>query len=1342
MPASQIPIVERLFSEQTLPGEAPRSSAPLHEFFGIPAIVVLGDPGAGKTTSFQQAAEIESNSLYVTVRDFISLRNPERYQGRTLYLDALDEMRSRSLDGRSIFDEMRGRLGELGCPRFRLSCRAADWYGSSDSTSLGVVSPDQKIVVLNLDPLSDSDIKLIISSQGFDPEDFIREASQHEIYELLKNPQTLIMIMDVVRAGSWPETRAELFKQTCEILSQEHNEEHRRSCAQGLGTSDLLMAAGRLCAVVLCSGTEGTALEEGEGNADFIPLRLIGGNSEVLDQAARRRLFRSVGSEKVVPVHRTIAEYLAALYICDCVYNGLPLKRVLALITGHDGGTLSDLRGLFAWLTCICQLHAETLIHIDPLGIILYGDASLLSLSSKRLMIERLVHLSNENPWFRSESWASRPFGALGVSEMEPVFREILEDPSQHPVALSCVLDSICYGQPMPALGDILMRIVRDTLHREFLREDALEAYMNACPDHIEKLRMLLDDVHADRVQDKHCELRALLLSRLYPSVIGPDGVVDFIIEEPESFIGKYSKWIIEELLNVTDPADIPTLIDNISERNISIDPLHRFSWSRFIGRLLQTGLNQYGETISTDRLFRWLGISFDQHGTDYLDEDHKKGIREWLEVHPDKIRALFQFWVSETPADELLRKLYRFRHRLLGVDWPEGFAQWLLDQAVAQPDDRVAFFLFTEGVHLRTYSNRPDAPTIEELYCFVERNSRFQSLLQSELYWEIPEWRWENARRQERHKREQETNRVERVRQIMENVNEVRSGTELGILIMMVRAYLGHYSYVDNNLSPFERMAYITNNECAEIAKQGFVSALLHPEILSSAVISETHAQSQRYPVIGYIVLTGMDILFERSMSEIFRLPENTIRSALTFHYAIDSDKQRDWVNSLIESRLEFVAEVLEDFWRIYLSMDCEYIPGLYLLKYSDYMYEITRRVSIRLLRDFPASRISHLENLLYSALKYANTEDLLILCREILSNSAVKGMPRVLWYATAFTLSLEEFYQKIRRFIHRSKQKARLLLSFLYTSWQERVRSPGMELQLSALYMLVSICGSVRHDGDRNTSETNDDAQLFDDYSQTMRYMINKIAADASPEACDILERLRNQRNLDVWHDALSHASALQARRRREAAFRYPTVNQVVTTLSGGLPANPADLQALIIDHLQTIREDIRYGSTDGYKAFWNVNPYSNPVSPKPEDYCRDRLLERLRERLSPLGLDAEPEGHYAQDRRSDIKVLCRGFLNFPIEIKRHYHAELWKAPAQQLRDLYARDPGAGGRGVYLVFWFGESRGRSLPKPPAGINKPLGPENLEEALRMTLPHKDRALIEVIVLDCSPSTA
>ena len=129
--------------------------------------------------------------------------------------------------------------------------------------------------------------------------------------------------------------------------------------------------------------------------------------------------------------------------------------------------------------------------------------------------------------------------------------------------------------------------------------------------------------------------------------------------------------------------------------------------------------------------------------------------------------------------------------------------------------------------------------------------------------------------------------------------------------------------------------------------------------------------------------------------------------------------------------------------------------------------------------------------------------------------------------------------------------------------------------------------------------------------------------------------------------------------------------------------------------------------------------------------EDHCRDRLLSDLRSRAEPLGIDAEPEGRYADEKRSDIRVSYGGF-NVPVEIKKSDHRNLWSAIRIQLIKKYARDPGADGHGIYVVFWFGKKH----CQPPESGPRPSNAAELEERLRDALSPEEARKIRICAID------
>ena len=126
-------------------------------------------------------------------------------------------------------------------------------------------------------------------------------------------------------------------------------------------------------------------------------------------------------------------------------------------------------------------------------------------------------------------------------------------------------------------------------------------------------------------------------------------------------------------------------------------------------------------------------------------------------------------------------------------------------------------------------------------------------------------------------------------------------------------------------------------------------------------------------------------------------------------------------------------------------------------------------------------------------------------------------------------------------------------------------------------------------------------------------------------------------------------------------------------------------------------------------------------------------------MKQRL-PEDVDASPEGHYANDKRADIRVFCSGF-QVPVEVKKDVHPKLWSALREQLIAQYVRDIDTDGYGIYLVLWFGQfgEPGRArIPPPPTG-DLPRSPGELQERLEAMLARDEKRKISVCVMDVSP---
>ena len=118
-------------------------------------------------------------------------------------------------------------LIQLGRPRFRISCREADWLGENDLQKAGRLPPRiQRSPPCGWIPLTLTDVENILrESLGVsDPKAFVEQAHEQGVDGLLFNPKGLELLVAAVHLGSgWPNSRIETFELACVQMARECN---------------------------------------------------------------------------------------------------------------------------------------------------------------------------------------------------------------------------------------------------------------------------------------------------------------------------------------------------------------------------------------------------------------------------------------------------------------------------------------------------------------------------------------------------------------------------------------------------------------------------------------------------------------------------------------------------------------------------------------------------------------------------------------------------------------------------------------------------------------------------------------------------------------------------------------------------------------------------------------------------------------------------------------------------------------------------------------------------------------------------------------------------------------
>ena len=1357
-------IVPRTFTEIPPPGSergCEGLAKSLEEFRSVGAYVLLGGPGSGKTTAFDTERRLLGDAAcFITARDFLALdldSHPE-WRGKTLFIDGLDEIRASAYDARTPLDEIRNRIDKLGRPRFRISCRSADWLGENDLKHLARVSEDSAVTLLLLDPLTDSDVVSILDSHPdiHDAQEFIASAWKWGVKGLLANPQNLnLLIRSVVKDGSWPESLIEIFEKACSQMIREHNEEHREE--QQHTTSQLLDVAGYLCAVSLVCGSAGFARDCDSADEDYLDLdRFSYDHHEALCAALSTRLFEAESdNRRFVPVHRYIAEFLGARCLARLIDKGVPPRRILALVTGEYGVVVTQMRSLCAWLAVHCEKIRADLIKRNPIGIFLYGDISVFSNDENMALLEALCR---EKYRPGSVFTVVDVYRTLTTPKVESIFRDVLTSSlrsEEHQILTGFVLDVLKRYEFMPDFSEILLEIVRDNTWMPYINELALDIFISNCPEDSEiagELKTLLADIHDGSISDPDNELLGMLLLELYPRELPPSEIWDYLYEPvgresegtywqfwqcafSDRFLGNREMEEIDVDELEVGEIEVEELLDSLRQQipglRIAFDAWLLNGLPR---RLLACGLQMHGDRVDRGRLYDWLGVGLsDSAEHDEYCLEPISQIRAWLERRPDTQKAVFEEGLDRwTESADFDSHVLNIQERLYGASPPPDFGVWCLEKALAvrKSEPQVSRFLLEQAFFTCRYQNGNEALSMkilrEKTGCDENLSDALEKLLVMQRFSDETPERSEIQGFQEKEKNK-DRKWIEKVHASKEVLRGNRARP--GLLREIAGIYFGNFYFWRGYYGPENiRKSLPGHPDLSEVALSGLRGTVDREDVPDADEIFDLLSEGRTHS-LGLPFLAGLAEVERTASPDVSQWSEARIRKSLLFYYISAADNyEPGWYLRLLESRPEIVGDMQARFSLSGFRSGREDIPRLRELALKNSHAQVARMISLRLLRFFPSQcNLKHIRNvdyLLWAALKYADRDELAELVGGKLRLKSLDVAQRTRWLATGLIVRPGEHKDRLEDFVRGKELRVRHLATFLALG---NPRSFLMsELEVPELELLIRLAGtyfepSLNPRFGISTPEKQFSGLVYD--------LIEHLATEGTD---DVLDGLRTDQALKRCHPVLAKMSDVRRVTRNDDSYRHPDITQVCRTFSNDTPANVVDLAALVVDRLNEVAEKIQTANADDWRKYWNEDSHGQPRTPKHENSCRDVLLSDLR-KLLPKGLDAQPEGQYANDKRTDIVVSYED-LRVPVEIKKSGNTGLFNSLRNQLIALYARDPAARGYGIYLVLWFGEKYSKPLP---SGI-RPHDFRELKRNLESALSEDESRRISVCVIDVS----
>ena len=1325
-------------------------SAPFSEFEMVRNIIILGDPGSGKTELLRSRKEIHGG-IFSKAATF--LNRPYDCLGRDYYIDALDERRT-STDKQAMTDDIIRKLFSVRPDKFRLSSRKQDWLGDADLEIFREYFDENGgYIVVTLLPLSDAELISVLEAKDIkSPEVFIEQAKAKKLDGMLQNPQNALMLARAVSGSNWPSTRRDVFTAATQSLLSEHNSDKPIHNSEASFTAEQLRdTAGELCALRLIADLPGFRLhnhgsteQEGLFFREVRPER-----QELISATLQRPVFKGADEiDCLDTVHRTIAEFLAGQWLASRIDTDLSPARLDALI-GREGFPVTALRGLYAWLPVFSRKHCDHYLQADPLGVLTNGDVFSLTLESKRTLLKSLCDYAIRTPWFDTWGEPAEQLKALGVPELKVDILELLKNKETSDDMRMALLRMV--SADLACDKDIreLCRTLVSQVDNNF--QEAEEALNVLCSDWQNNRQWIMDFIHQEEKTSGRFRLKSRIISLMPEEDFNPDDMVNLFINSlifPQqiplgAFYGLENKFSNENSLKVLKlvAASLPDkhhYYRNALQISYVIKPMIYIL-------LRDNDFIEDGHLILCLDVLAWFSSV-----TNYLD-DEKEQFIEVIRPHKPKIldyaRKIIRF--DDNNERNFINWSNELFHKTKGIVNYNEIVSILTDAVESgELTNEYRKNAYIAALSLSTRGGTDLEKEYNILLNMAEKDGELLELQERTLFCPVSNLNTEITKQKQKSAREKK----HYITEINDAYKEISYSSEKlgnkGILNEASNIYWGLNPYVRNLDCPSERLEHLFSSENIANLKKDWTQLLFtedFPEftdVLGELLESTNHPDSLR-------LLTAAEIYFNEIQS-LNLVSDNVMRIILILEltqqvmYSVNHGKEMrgyafPWLQWMKVHKISLIAETLVNFLsHIEINNPSWYHKNSVVRRLLSSEYSAVWPQMLLILKD----DVSNSLDIIGSALRHSDKcPDLKAVASEIKKEgAALSDEANDMWNAVSFLVgSIEEgkplleslscktepaFYlcdmaglgkYGEQQVVSLPVERTEKLISALIPSFPEREK---------IVYDVVVTQRSRRQDGAHFISR-----------------LISTLTTDSSAEASLCLAHLAEAHQQSAYRDDLRQACQSQIRRRRDAEYTQPSWKEVKATLQNRQPANAADLHALLCEHIFHTAREIRDANTDIWKFFWNEGSHGAVVNPKSENSGTNALITLLTPRLQALDVRLEPEVHMARDKRADIGATYSDHLKILIEVKRHYHSEVWTAAENQLKKFYAPDPQSDGYGIYLVFWFGEKSKTPAPPHPHKRTRPSTASEMELWLNDDIASEVRPRIKCFVIDVSDDT-
>ncbi len=697
----------------------------LEEIADVPCLMLLGEPGIGKSKAIEKAIKTKVYAKDPLVLDLHAYGSEDRLikklfessQFRAwvegnhplyVFLDSLDECLLRIDNVTALLaEEFKQHQDKADRLFLRIACRTAVWQYSFEEQLKQIWSKD-KVKVYELAPLRWIDVRHTAEGEGIkEPDLFMQEIGDKRVVPLAIKPITLGFLIDEYLADgqlSKQQTLSDLYLKGCRRLCDEEDEaDPRRPGRKGnLELDQRLLIAARIAAVTVFANRD--AIWTGRDcrqipQDDVLSRELVQGyekansrqfeaNEAAITEVLDTGLFSSRGSNRMGWTHQTYAEFLAAWYLTQ---HNLNRGQILNLIIHPDSRVIPQLQETAAWLASMIPEVFQEVMKTDP-DVLLQSDISTIDDQNKAQLVESLLRLHNEEKL----QYNCRRYSNLNYPGLADLLESYIRDSSKSQWSRLVAID-IARDCNVKAVQNSLVNIALDPTQLHITRRHTAFTIC-AIGDEEAKARLkplvfgiVGDDPDDDlkgyglrAVLPEHITIEELLNNLWQPQQRGAFPVIG----------GVYQDFIAEELVQHLRLSDLPVMLKWLKQLPRKYDLHYPFdqladsvmlkAWQNFD----EIGVFEAFAEVAVLRLKQYDGILGDRlyqgYTCDSFDSTRDASVEPLLRNSDEKRRKLIEtivLLISESESDFLW---------LINIICSEDIL-WIIERLTSAESPRVA---------------------------------------------------------------------------------------------------------------------------------------------------------------------------------------------------------------------------------------------------------------------------------------------------------------------------------------------------------------------------------------------------------------------------------------------------------------------------------------------------------------------------------------------------------------------------------------------------------------------------------------------------------------------------